>query len=441
MSADWTGRNLRCCCRTRRKRPGRRCCGGWRTRFAQPWLQGKNIRLEARLVGVRCPEHGKDANELALHLEYGDMQLKKQPGTCLMCFGDDEQAALQRRNEVKALIERSMAQGGFEVVFQPIYDCAKKRFCTAEALLRLRDEQGEPVRPDEFIPLAEEFGLIVELDWMVLELVCGFLQQNPDLPIEAVSVNFSVQQFEEQDAAGRVLRTLARHGITPSRLKLELTERVLARDLPRTSRVLQQLCDGGVGLYLDDFGTGYSNLASVARLPLEAVKIDKSLLVEAQKSPETALLLDAVVRTFHTMGRRVVLEGLESAGQLRRIAGPAHRRRAGIFLRPPHARRPIPHPAAGTGRAGVSVPEKGKTEKNEKAFCASAQNASFLLTRRSISYRLKIRQRSISCKPKWNGERGVERMTAKPAHRGGAAARRADLGRPAVALRGTGAAL
>ena len=290
-------------------------------RFAQPWLQGKNIRLEARLVGVRCPEHGKDANELALHLEYGDMQLKKQPGTCLMCFGDDEQAALQRRNEVKALIERSMAQGGFEVVFQPIYDCAKKRFCTAEALLRLRDEQGEPVRPDEFIPLAEEFGLIVELDWMVLELVCGFLQQNPDLPIEAVSVNFSVQQFEEQDAAGRVLRTLARHGITPSRLKLELTERVLARDLPRTSRVLQQLCDGGVGLYLDDFGTGYSNLASVARLPLEAVKIGKSLLVEAQKSPETALLLDAVVRTFHTMGRRVVLEGLESAGQLRRIAG------------------------------------------------------------------------------------------------------------------------
>ena len=111
---------------------------------------------------------------------------------------------------------------------------------TAEALLRLNDDRGEPVPPAEFIPLAEETGSIVELSWKVLEMACRFFQRHPEGPPEAVSLNFSAQQFLERDAVSRILGTLERYGVPPARVKLELTERVLAEDNRRVSAIVKE---------------------------------------------------------------------------------------------------------------------------------------------------------------------------------------------------------
>ena len=292
-----------------------------RRRFGLPWniAQG-SFMMEAGLVGIRCPEHGENIDILAAHLEYSMRELKRLRGTNVLEFDSRRHILLQRQSELKELIEWALERRAFKVAFQPIYDCDEKVLCSAEALLRLVDREGRPVRPDDFIPLAEEYGQIVEIDWMVLDMVCSFLEENEALPIRSISVNFSAQELEMPDAASRVFETLRRHHIPVEKIKIELTERVLYQDLPRIQKVLTDLCAGGVGLYLDDFGTGYSNLATVLRLPFEAIKIDKSLLQDIETDPQAALLLGSLVRTFHEMGRKVILEGLESEKQFEIIS-------------------------------------------------------------------------------------------------------------------------
>ncbi|MDD2992939.1 MAG: EAL domain-containing protein [Pygmaiobacter sp.] len=287
-----------------------------RRRFGLPWnIPQGGFMMEAGLVGIRCPEHGESIDILAAHLEYSMRELKRLRGTNVLEFDSRRHILLQRQTELKELIEWALERRAFKVAFQPIYDCSEKALCSAEALLRLVDREGRPVRPDDFIPLAEEYGQIVEIDWMVLDMVCSFLEENDQLPIHSISVNFSAQELEMPDAAGRVFETLRRHHIPVEKIKIELTERVLYQDLPRIQKVLTDLCAGGVGLYLDDFGTGYSNLATVLRLPFEAIKIDKSLLQDIETDPQAALLLGSLVRTFHEMGRKVIIEGLEREKQ------------------------------------------------------------------------------------------------------------------------------
>ncbi len=287
-----------------------------RRRFGLPWnIPQGSFMLEAGLVGIRCPEHGENIDVLAAHLEYSMRSLKRVRGTNVLEFDSRQHILLQRQSELKELIEWALEKRAFKVAFQPIYDCNEKALCSAEALLRLIDREGRPVRPDDFIPLAEEYGQIVEIDWMVLDMVCSFLEENEQLPIRSISVNFSAQELEMPDAAGRVFETLRRHHIPVEKIKIELTERVLYQDLPRIQKVLTELCAGGVGLYLDDFGTGYSNLATVLRLPFEAIKIDKSLLQDIETDQQAALMLGSLVRTFHEMGRKVIVEGLEREKQ------------------------------------------------------------------------------------------------------------------------------
>ena len=292
-----------------------------RRRFGLPWnIPQGSFMLEAGLVGIRCPEHGENIDVLAAHLEYSMRELKHLRGTNVLEFDSRQHVLLQRQSELKELIEWALERRAFKVAFQPIYDCTEKTLCSAEALLRLVDREGRPVRPDDFIPLAEEYGQIIEIDWMVLDMVYSFLEANDQLPIGSISVNFSAQELEMPDAAGRVFETLRRHHIPVEKIKIELTERVLYQDLPRIQKVLAELCAGGVGLYLDDFGTGYSNLATVLRLPFEAIKIDRSILQDIETDPQAALLLGSLVRTFHEMGRKVIIEGLESEKQFEVIS-------------------------------------------------------------------------------------------------------------------------
>lgn len=185
----------------------------------------------------------------------------------------------------------------------------------AEALLRLCGADGKPVPTADVVSVAEEMDLIVALDWMMLEQVCAFFGAHRELDGCAVSVNFSARQFLAPDAERRVLDTLERHGLAPTRLKLELTERVLAGDIRRVRAVMEALAARGVEFYLDDFGTGYSNLSSVVSLPLQYVKVDRSLLEAATNGGGGALLLRAVVETFRAMGRGILLEGVETPEQ------------------------------------------------------------------------------------------------------------------------------
>ena len=196
-----------------------------------------------------------------------------------------------------------------------MYRCGTGAFSSAEALLRLEDFQGRAVPPSVFIPLAEETGLIDELSWIVLEEVCRLLGGGQAAGLETVSINLSMQQFMDPDLTGRVTGCLARHGVSPERLKIEITERVLLQDLERMRKVMGELSAKGVRFYLDDFGTGYSNLSSVLDLPFECIKLDQSLLVAFPEDRRADMLVHTLLELFHKMGQRVVVEGVETAAQ------------------------------------------------------------------------------------------------------------------------------
>ena len=157
-----------------------------------------------------------------------------------------------------------------------MFNLKTSRFSSAEALRRLRYYDGEPVSPSDFIALAEETGLIDDLSWIVLEEICMLFGQMRG-KIDSVSINLSMQQFEDRNLSGRIHECLKRSGLSPDKLKIEVTERVLLQDMDYMKMIMEEMTGEGFGFYLDDFGTGYSNISCALSLPLEYTKLDRSL--------------------------------------------------------------------------------------------------------------------------------------------------------------------
>ena len=307
---------------------------GIRARFAQPWAVGENqCVIQAAAVGVACLGEGGQAVQVVEAL----VDMLEQAKKCedKVCMQADTARALKRRQWLTGLLRDAADMGRLQVWYQPIYDLNSGRFETAEALLRLRDEEGNLVSPDEFIPLAEEKGLIDQLCWVVLENVCRLLNRHPALPLSAVSVNLSARQFGDERLPERVSALLEKHRVEPRRLKLEITERDLSQDPARIKRMMRRMTQLGVGFYLDDFGTGYANFESVMHLPFECVKLDRSLFTELLVSPGDRQIIQTLVKLFGQMGLGVVCEGIETAQQLSQIRQLGAGRVQGfVFARP-----------------------------------------------------------------------------------------------------------
>lgn len=291
-----------------------------RARFDQPWRLGN---VEA-YVSARCAElvyAGEDwaPTQIIEYLDYS-LHLAKTGQEPVVRFDPSVAQRLERRKDILELMRRSIREKRFRVWYQPVYSCHEKAFTAAEALLRLRDDCGRPVPPSEFIPLAEEAGLIDGLSWIVLEEVCRLLGSGAAPGLESVSINLSMQQFMDPGLTRRVSGALRRHGVSPGRLKVEVTERVLLDDMDRMRAGMCGLSSLGVQFHLDDFGTGYSNLSCVLDLPFECVKLDHSLLSAFPEDGRSELLVRTLLDLFHGLGLQVVAEGVESADQAEAVS-------------------------------------------------------------------------------------------------------------------------
>lgn len=287
-----------------------------RERFAAPWeYDHHSVTLHAVFADIHYPEHARDTNELIDSLEYAIRIAKSADNGAFIHFDQQMRHELGRRNYVISLLEPALANDRFFLHFQPVVDTQSGRVVGAEALLRLADETGASVSPAEFIPLAEESGVIGLISWMVLEKVCAFLAEHPHNGPEWISVNMSASQYGQDEIVPRLLDTLARYQVPSARIKLELTESVIIEDRGKTRAALDLLQAHGVGVCLDDFGTGYSNLVSVVDLPLDLVKLDKSLVAPIYEDPAAYLMLKTVVKGLRALGRTVLAEGVETREQ------------------------------------------------------------------------------------------------------------------------------
>ncbi len=287
-------------------------------RFREPWMVG-NAEYVLR-TGIAClvvqPDQKEDS-QIVDELEFAVSYAEEQKGVDFICFDDKIQEKFRRRAYVLNQLRHALEKDTLQVYYQPVYNCRTAGFTTAESLLRLFDEKGECISPAEFIPLAEKNGLIDEVSWTVLRRVCQFLGSHPELPLESVSVNLSIQQMEDVTLMKRIHALLNENHLTGKKLCVEITERVMAENPHMVSRVMEYLGQEGIVFYLDDFGTGYSNLASVMRLPFEVVKLDVSLIHGIETEEKLRKMVHYLIRMLHSAGFRIVAEGVESEGQVK----------------------------------------------------------------------------------------------------------------------------
>lgn len=285
-------------------------------RFGQEWKNDDiNFRLEAELCVVRIPEDVGSMNELdeLLAIRLRD----KNEGTRMVAF--NEISAFRRNRHLVQSLRDAVAGQKLKVWYQPIWSVEEGRTVAAEALLRIDNEEFRGISPEVFIPVAEQSGVIREIGLFVFEEVCRFLRDSGALQmgLSYIDVNLSVYQLLYDDLAERFEAIRDRYGIPQDAINLEITE-TASMQSPSVEEALDRMRSAGYHFSLDDFGTGYSNVVQLIRTHFKNVKIDKSLLWDADHNETAARVLDNLIRVIRSLGCNVVQEGVETPAQLGR---------------------------------------------------------------------------------------------------------------------------
>ena len=261
--------------------------------------------------------HGKakDAERLLSHAEAALAQGKRQQQHCTL-FDPALDAKLKRRQLIAAQLPLAIKSAELTAVYQPIICTHSNRLHGAELLCRWPHPEFGMISPDEFIPLAEELGLIGQLGQLMLELGCAQLARwqvaAPDL---VLSINLSPLQFRDPELCPQIFDCIARHGLAPWQLELEITEGVLMENADEIESNLTCLIEAGFQLAIDDFGTGYCSLAYLPRLQVATLKLDKSFTQGLASNQATTAIVRSVIGLGHELGIRITAEGVETVEQ------------------------------------------------------------------------------------------------------------------------------
>src|SRR5690349_21970019 len=276
--------------------------------------------LATASVGVSLfPLDGEDGQTLLKHAGAALYKAKKSGGANYQFFTADMHDLATRRLALESSLRRAIQNEEFLLHYQPRVSVDPLAIVGVEALVRWQHPQLGLISPSEFIPLAEDTGLIVPVGEWVLRTACLQGRRWCDqgfAPIQ-IGVNISARQFHDQDLSQTVIRILEETGLSPKYLELELTESSIMQDAEFASEMLNRLKSMGINLSIDDFGTGFSSLASLKRLPIDALKIDRSFVKEATTDPDDAQLVMAIITLAHNLRLKVTAEGVQTEDQLR----------------------------------------------------------------------------------------------------------------------------
>jgi len=272
-------------------------------------VQGARVTVGTSIGAALAPHDGQDLDALLKHADLA-LYAAKSAGRGGFRFFESQMAAQTRRRlAIEQALRDALAQRTLTLQFQPQIDLARWQITGFEALLRWQHPQLGDVPPAEFVPVAEEAGLIQAIGQWVLDEACRHAALWPEEL--KVAVNVSPVQALSQDLVRTALSALQRHGLAPDRLELEITESVFLHETPATMQTLQALRGAGVHIVLDDFGIGYSSLAYVRRFPFDALKIDRSFVRELLTRRDARAIVRMVVHLAHSLRMRTVAEGVE----------------------------------------------------------------------------------------------------------------------------------
>jgi diguanylate cyclase (GGDEF)-like protein len=269
-------------------------------------------------IGISLfPDNAASAEELLKDADAAMYRAKAAGRNQLAFFSADLAAAAHRRLELERELRAALAADGLRVFYQPQVEAGSGRIRAFEALARWPHPTRGWIPPGEFIPLAEERGLISDLFGRMLERVCAQLivWRNAGHPALRIALNLSMQQLKAPDCVERIGQALAHHGIPPGALEIEITESAAMADPETTIVRLKALRALGVSIAIDDFGTGYSSLAYLKRLPLDALKIDRTFVAEIETDANDAAICRATIALAKSLNLTVIAEGVETIAQ------------------------------------------------------------------------------------------------------------------------------
>jgi EAL domain-containing protein (putative c-di-GMP-specific phosphodiesterase class I) len=287
--------------------------------LSQPFqVDGHELFITASIGVAFFPQDGDNAGTLIQHADIAMYQAKSLGKNSYCRFTANLSERISYLRQLENNLRQAVANREFTVYFQPKIDPFANTIVGAEALVRWRRSDGSLVNPADFIPLAEETGLIVPLGEQVLEQTCQVLRRlnRSERPSLSCSVNLSPLQFGQTDLVDRILTILRRYGIPNHQLELEITETAMMSNLANSVESLNELVANDFSIAIDDFGTGYSSLSYLKRFPIRTLKIDRAFIRDLTEDPSDAQLVETIILMAHNLGITVVAEGVETQAQL-----------------------------------------------------------------------------------------------------------------------------
>lgn len=307
-------------------------------RFSEPVMLGNNELFVTASVGIAVyPNDGASIEALLRNADTAMYQAKETHPNSFSFYTADMNAAAHKKLVLVNGLYRALERNEFLTYYQPQVDLLRGKIMGMEVLLRWQHPELGFVPPSEFIPIAEEIGLMTTLgEWMLLA-ACQQkkIWQQTNVPVEKIAVNLSVRQFDQQKLVEQVTRVLEASGLAPSCLELELTEGAIMKSPDAVVRTLRRLKDLGVHISIDDFGTGYSSLSYLKRFPIDALKIDQSFVKDLTTNQNDAEIVRTIITMANNLHLEVVAEGVETIEQQQFLLNNGCTKMQGYLFSPP----------------------------------------------------------------------------------------------------------
>jgi diguanylate cyclase (GGDEF)-like protein/PAS domain S-box-containing protein len=303
----------------------------------QPFeLEGQEINTTASVGITVHPTDGVDVDVLLKNADLAMYQAKAEGRNVWRVFASDMHTNAREAIVLESDLRQALAKKQFLLNYQPQIDLRSGRIIGAEALLRWRRPGAGLVRPGEFLPLAEENGLIVPInEWVLFEACAQAKLWSRERPEFRIAVNLSPVQFRKQDIRQHVLDVLEKTGLNPHSLELELTESILMQNPESAANDVRFLQELGVTFSIDDFGVGYSSLSYVKNLPVDRLKIDQGFIRNVNNDPNDAAIVRAIINLGHSLNLKIMAEGVETAEQLAFVRSEGCDEVQGFYFSPP----------------------------------------------------------------------------------------------------------
>jgi diguanylate cyclase (GGDEF)-like protein len=280
-------------------------------------LSGQECRVTASIGVALYPEHGNDEQTLTKNADRAMYLAKEEGKNDFRLFTDDMKTQSIEELMLETNLRKALERDEFVLQYQPKIDLKTGQITGVEALLRWDQPDLGMLQPNQFIPLAEETGLIVPIGRWVLKTACEqhMAWQRDGLPSICMAINLSPCQFQHEQLLRDIDETLAATGMSPELLEFEITEGMVMQNVERTIGILTEIGKRGIRLSMDDFGTGYSSMALIKRFPIDTLKIDRSFIRDLPENTDDKAIAEAIIRLGKALGLTIVAEGVETIEQ------------------------------------------------------------------------------------------------------------------------------